>query len=296
MSIASEIQRLQTAKSDIKNAIEDKGVEVPANAKLDEYADYVEVISGGVNELIARTISEYTNSSVSAIGPYAFAYYSSLRAVSFPACISIGSNAFYYCSGLADVNFLACTSIGSSAFYYCSNLSDVNFPVCTFIGGYAFFRCNSLAEANFPACTSIGSYAFSSCSSLTEANFPACTSIGSSAFLYCSNLTTISFPACTSIGTSAFEMCSKLTEASFPVCKSIGNYAFAFCRNLISLYLTSITTVPTLGGESVFYSSPIGGYSASAGQYGSVFVPASLYSQFLTATYWSFISSRIVSV
>jgi len=56
-----------------------------------------------------------------------------------------------------------------------------------------------------------------------------------------------------------------------------------------------VSSVPTLG-LSAFASTPIGGYSDSAGQYGSVYVPASLYSSFLTANNWSLISSRIASV
>lgn len=46
MSVASEISRLQQAKADIKTAIEGKGVTVPSNATLDEYADLVDSISG----------------------------------------------------------------------------------------------------------------------------------------------------------------------------------------------------------------------------------------------------------
>lgn len=47
MSIASEISRLQTAKADLKTAIEGKGVTVPSSIKLDGYADLVDSISGG---------------------------------------------------------------------------------------------------------------------------------------------------------------------------------------------------------------------------------------------------------
>ena len=47
MSIASEIQRLQTAKADLKAAIEAKGVTVPSSATIDAYDDYVSQISGG---------------------------------------------------------------------------------------------------------------------------------------------------------------------------------------------------------------------------------------------------------
>lgn len=56
MSIASEITRLQTAKADLKTAIEGKGVTVPSSTKLDGYADLVESISGGgsIEDLITK--------------------------------------------------------------------------------------------------------------------------------------------------------------------------------------------------------------------------------------------------
>lgn len=47
MSIASEISRLQTAKADLKTAIEGKGVTVPSAATLDDYGALVSSISGG---------------------------------------------------------------------------------------------------------------------------------------------------------------------------------------------------------------------------------------------------------
>lgn len=47
MSIASEITRLQTAKSDLATAIANKGVTVPANATLDDYAALVDSIQTG---------------------------------------------------------------------------------------------------------------------------------------------------------------------------------------------------------------------------------------------------------
>lgn len=47
MSIASEISRIQSAKADIKAAIESKGVTVPNNTKLDAYAPLIRAIEGG---------------------------------------------------------------------------------------------------------------------------------------------------------------------------------------------------------------------------------------------------------
>lgn len=55
MSVASEITRLQTAKADLKTAIEGKGVTVPSSAKLDAYPASVESISGGsIEDLITK--------------------------------------------------------------------------------------------------------------------------------------------------------------------------------------------------------------------------------------------------
>ena len=47
MSIASEITRLQTAKSDLKTSIENKGVTVPSATLIDGYASLVDQISTG---------------------------------------------------------------------------------------------------------------------------------------------------------------------------------------------------------------------------------------------------------
>lgn len=47
MAISDEISRLQTAKADLKTAIEGKGVTVPSSTKLDGYADLVDSIETG---------------------------------------------------------------------------------------------------------------------------------------------------------------------------------------------------------------------------------------------------------
>ena len=61
MSIASEITRLQTAKADLKTAIEGKGVTVAASATLDDYADLVDAIeTGGGGGLDWADVTEIT--------------------------------------------------------------------------------------------------------------------------------------------------------------------------------------------------------------------------------------------
>lgn len=189
------------------------------------------------------------------------------------------------------------TYIGNYAFYSCSALTAVDFPNVTSIGSSAFGYCSSLSTASFPNVTSIGISAFGCCSSLTTVSFPSVTTISSYAFYNCDSLTAVDFPNATAIGNNAFYSCDSLSTASFPNVTSIGTSTFYACFNLISLYLNSISTVPTLSGVSTFFATPIGGRTSStSGVYGSVYVPASLYSSFLTAENWSSIAERIVSI
>ena len=186
-------------------------------------------------------------------------------------------------------------TIGTNAFYSCYKLTTVSFPVATTIGGFAFYSCSNLTSVSFPVATSIGYSAFCYCFNLTIASFPAATTIGNNAFSYCSKLTTVSFPAAKTIGNSAFGYCYSLTTVSFPAATTIGSYAFDYCYNLKSLYLTG-SSVCTLAGSRAFSSTPIGGYSKSAGTYGSIYVPASLLASYKTATNWAYFSSRFVGI
>lgn len=51
MSVATEIARLQSAKADIKQSIENKGVTVPSSEKISSYNTYIDSISQGVPQL-----------------------------------------------------------------------------------------------------------------------------------------------------------------------------------------------------------------------------------------------------
>lgn len=61
MSIASEIERLQNAKTSIKTAISNKGVDIPDTAKLDAYNTYIEQIEtggGGITQINEQLSSQ----------------------------------------------------------------------------------------------------------------------------------------------------------------------------------------------------------------------------------------------
>jgi hypothetical protein len=225
------------------------------------------------DSFITRTFSSYTNDRVTTIGIAAFYGCRSLTTVSIPAATYIGDYAFYGCSSLTTASFSAVTSIDYGAFEDCSSLTTVSFPKAITIGNYAFDYCSNLTTTSFPATTSIGNYAFH----------------------HCNSLTIVSFPEATYIGNSTFYGCSSITIANFPVATSICSCAFRNCYNLKSLYLTG-SSVCKLSASNAFTSTPIGGYSASAGTYGSIYVPASLLTSYKKATNWTYFSSRFVGI
>ena len=208
----------------------------------------------------------------------------------------IGNYAFYNCSSLTEVSFQNATSIGNSAFCYCANLTELSFPNATYIGSGAFITCAKITKAIFPNVAVVKDSAFDNCASLSSISFPNATSIGIQCFKGCISLKEVSFPNVTDIDNYAFSKCTSLSEASFQNIMSIGNAAFSGCTRLIKLDISLVSSVPRLAASNAFSSTPIGGYSRSAGQYGSIFVPASLYESFRTASNWSYFSSRMVSV
>ena len=209
----------------------------------------------------------------------------------------ISSSIFYSCDTITAASFPNVTSIGAYAFGYCSQLESISFPNCSYVGPFAFFSCSALTSIEFPNCTSAMSSAFRYCSGLTSVSFPNLERTDAHAFTYCGALSSVYFPKLESLGYAAFGSCYSLQTVRLPVCNFIDQLAFTRCRNLLSLYLDEVTSVPSLSSSTAFSSTPIGGYTEStSGVYGSIFVPASLVSDFKAATNWSLFSDRIVGI
>lgn len=230
------------------------------------------------------------------------------------AATSVISDAFG-CSGLTSTShpltllfdkriqrleFPNVIEIGGRAFQLQQELSFASFQNCKIIGMYAFASCHKLRIATFPNAESVGQQAFTQCSSISHPIVLSNVSyIGAEAFDRCINLPTVNLSGSNLIlSTSCFSECFSLQEVILNGVSSIGRGAFGSCYNLISLNLANVSSVPELNNtySETFKSTPIGGYSASAGQYGSIYVPASLYSAFRAATNWTAYSSRMVSV
>ncbi len=75
-------------------------------------------VAGGadLDALITRTLSSFSNSTITTIGQYAFAGCTSLRSVDFQNVVSINQCAFMYAGLSGSLSFPAAVSIGPSAF------------------------------------------------------------------------------------------------------------------------------------------------------------------------------------
>ena len=106
--------------------------------------------------------------------------------------------------------------------------------------------------------------------------------VASYAFAYNMNIQTVNLPYATTVGDSAFYSCSSLSQVNLPVCSFIGNKAF-YDTNLTSLTLGS-NSVVSLSGDNQFFPTDIL----------SIYVPGSLYNQYITNHKWISYSSNIV--
>ena len=293
-------------------------VDMPIMGNGDVILSFPNCVSIGAEAFLYR--SWMTNVSFpicTQIGSYAFSSCRVLQEAYFPLCSQVGEYAFTACYGLLSVHFPTLSSVREGVFANCETLVNVSLPSCTFIGNSAFRMCRSLPTISLPQCTTVYSFAFMNCIKLSTINLPKCERIYNSAFYSCSAIETINLPLVSQVSNNAFGYCTTLEEVnlpnvqqfsgyvftncyslrcvSVPICSIFSSYVFMKCYNLISLYLTGVSSIPTFGNY-MFSSTPISNYSTSAGRYGSIFVPSSLYTAFTTATGWTAYSARMVSV
>jgi hypothetical protein len=308
MSVATELTRIQTAKADIKASIEAKGVTIPSDALIDEYADYVDEIQtggGGGNEdlidLIERDITSFNiPSGTTKIGNYAFYGCSGLTSVTIPDSVTnIGQYAFLYCSSLTSITISDnVTVIGEAAFRNCSGLTSIDIPdSVTSIGNGAFYGCNRLTSLVLNGGGVIGSGtsygtqgAFQNCTGLSNVTISnSVTSLGINCFNSCSyrNFNSVVIPdSVTYIGMYCFSGCSYLNSITIGNgITNIDQQAFVNCARLTSLTINA-TTPPTLGANALI------GTNANL----IIYVPAASVDAYKAATNWSAYADKIQAI
>lgn len=270
-----------------------------------KYLDGAQTIKGDAN-LVASNIA----SGVSIFGvvgtfagggggsEFANLVMRTITSATLPSDVTIVEKyAFYSCASLSKIAGLSVSQIKDYAFCGCKLKTIISFPLCSYIGANAFALCTSLVSAQFPSLTFIGTSAFSGCWNMEQISVPEVSSVYSNAFNACSKLATISLPKATLIQTSAFNGCNHMSIVYLDIYSgTIYSYTFQKCTRLLSLYLMG-SSVVKLSAVNAFSSTPISNYTTqTGGVYGSIFVPASLYSAYISSTNWVTYSARFVSV
>ena len=153
----------------------------------------------------------------------------------------------------------------------------------TAIRNYAFNYCSNLALTELPeTITSIGNYSFNNCANLSLTKLPAgLTNIGNNAFDTCRSIKITEVPeGITDLKSYAFSGCTSII--SLKILGNItgfGNYCLNGCNALEKIELPNITSVPTLGTNSLKGTKIVG-------TIGYIYVPDDLVESFKVATRW----------
>lgn len=148
--LIDNLNTIESVKTDIKSAIENKGVDM-TGVSFPGYASKIGEISGG-GGWDQKNITEGTIEIINLDNSASF----------------VASSAFKTSNTIQTVNLPYATSVGVYAFQGCKSLTQVSLPVCNSIGAYAFYRCSSLSQISLPVCSIIESNAFGNCSLLSK--------------------------------------------------------------------------------------------------------------------------------
>lgn len=264
--ISDKLNIINSAKEDIKTAIENKGVTV-GDIGIQEYANKINQIKTPPTKgvIIEQCDSNGFATDVSVVGieslpNYAFATYSpayanfltkQLANINLPDDLkSIGTYSFYYCNKLAISELPdSVETIGDYAFRFCSNLLLNKLPEnLKTIGDYAFAGCSNMPLSKMSSnVTDIGQYAFQNCTNLclTELH-EGLKTINNDAFNGCTNLAIKVIPSTVStLTTNCFRSCTNLTEITWLSNNPFfsGTTHFYDCTNLSKFVLPNVTKV-----------------------------------------------------
>ena len=282
MSVATEIERLQSAKASIKASIENKGVTV-GDVRIDEYANKIDEIQAGGGDDSSNLAIIYTECSED--GRPTKATLNQLLHTSVPTyCF----NANWLHALLTEVTLP--NGITSVDMYGLSGLkADVIWnDGLTKINTYGCQSATGITTLP-PYLNDPGSYAFSGCTGLKFEELPqSLTTIKqSSVFEKCTGLTKVTCYITNMSGTSVFNACTNLERIIFKKSFStIGAKVFYGCTKLKAVVFED-TPPTTLSNTNAFTNTLI------ASGTGYIYMPDNLVDSYKSKSNWSTYADQI---
>lgn len=271
--------------------------------------DYNGEQEGGIDttqedELVTRTITEYTNNRVERVGEYTFYKNSKISKVNLPKATVIGTYAFAECSALEEITLPILTTVYECAFHNCKKLKGVvdisNINEFTMLGKNVFYNCEMLENVVLPPHQiNIDNYCFYNCKSLKTIDLSKVGIIYDRTFYGCSSLKSINLHNVSSLGSAAFQNCYLLENIEIGSnIISIGSNRFANCYSLKKVIIRK-DSVCSLGNISAFSGCyHLNGtvnetYNPEGLKDGYIYVPDSLVDSYKSATNWSTYANQI---
>lgn len=231
--LIDNLNLIVSIKSDIKSAIENKGVDM-TGVSFPGYASKIGEISGG-GTFVTETLNVSVNNT----------YYPGQGVDGFSqVVVDVPQSVTGFTEKDLTEKTINITNLNNSASFVAeqafsnnTQLQTVYLPNCATVNNWAFAYCTNITSVNLPNCTTFsGDHQFYYNESLSQIYVPLLKNVPNTAFGTCYNLRSIDLPEATYIGSSAFCSCSSLSQISIPKVSVISQYAFAFCYSLKSIY------------------------------------------------------------
>ena len=232
---------IESVKTDIKSAIEAKGVDM-TGISFPGYASKIGEITTSFVTVPLSVSENGTYTPSEGIDGY------SQVVVDVPIS---GWDQKSMTEGTIEITNIdnSASFVASSAFYQNKNIQTVNLPYATSVGIGAFISCTSLSQVSLPMCEYVYDIAFQYCSILNSIYLPIVKSIGSVCFNNCRSLSSIMLPECIDLYRNVFTGCLMLSTIVLPKLQTVGSNTFRCLSNdptyILSLYMGGYDVVNT---------------------------------------------------
>lgn len=240
IDIITLANRVANEKENIRQAIENRGVDIPETTPLNQYPAKIMAID---TENVATDVyfagdqdesgpNMLFNGNYGTIAPGALEANQAIESVDFNYVSTVGDAAFEDCTNLTNFTGDHLKYIGNNAFSK-TGLTSLDNSHIQYIGSGGFSECPSLTTVDTHN-AKLGSSAFQDCSNMRSFTSNA-TTIPSSCCYRAVNMTSISLPNATKIGSDAFSGMGSTAfnsdnsvryNVSLPSAVTIGSYAF----------------------------------------------------------------------